>query len=76
MDNFWAVVFKEMTEPYMSKYQKEKVFNKIKRMVFEERSAQIKKAKNMGSSLTSDKRMNVETFVLNEINLEPIFDAE
>lgn len=45
MNEFWAVLYKRLTEPYMSKYQKEEVFNKIKRQVFEDRSYQIKKAK-------------------------------
>lgn len=37
----------------MSKYQKEEVFNKIKRKVFEERSEQIKKAKLEGKNLAN-----------------------
>ena len=54
MNEFWAVLYKDLTEPYMSKYQREEVFNRIKRKVFEERSEQIKKAKEDGKSFVRD----------------------
>ena len=50
INKFWEVLYKDLTEPYMSKYHKEKIFNKIKRKVFEERSEQIKKAKFNGNN--------------------------
>lgn len=76
MDDFWATIFKEMTEPYMSKYQREQVYNKIKRLVFEHRSAQIKRAKHMGKKLNQSElrnpfamsRENMRTF--NAYNLD------
>lgn len=33
INQFWKVLYKDMTEKYMSKYQREEVFNKIKRKV-------------------------------------------
>ncbi|CAI2361801.1 unnamed protein product [Moneuplotes crassus] len=44
INDFWEVLFKDYTEPYMSKYHKQ-IFKQIMKKVFEERSAQIKKAK-------------------------------
>ena len=56
-----------MTEPYMSKYQKEEVYNKIKRKVFEERSNDIKKMKNQGKQ--SNKEVSTgNNFMFSKIN--------
>ncbi|CAI2364369.1 unnamed protein product [Moneuplotes crassus] len=50
LNHFWEVLYKEYTEPHMSKYHKEQVFGKIKKKVFEGRSRQIKRAKEEGKT--------------------------
>lgn len=58
-----------MTEPYMSKYQKEEVYNKIKRKVFEERSNDIKKMKHQGKQLNKEPGSN-SNFMFSKINIK------
>jgi len=77
INEFWAVLFKQLTEPYMTREQKVKIYDKIKRRVFEEQSNQIKQAKledrqksarNASSTISTDAHLNAYNLDNEELN--------